>query len=324
MEKQEMESDEYGAVREQVMGNSGNESDKAGATEPAGTRKTSPRYLPFLLALLVLIIAASFYLEKNTSWTSSRENCSDGTPLNDCSITRPMYCMNGELVERASLCGCPDNYSVDQTHCVKVERCDDGTIYGKCSVKKPLYCRDGELIPDASYCGCPPDYSAKGENCEKIKRCRDGTLYLECSQDKPLYCKEGILVNNSQACGCPEGYINLGDTCVSPYDENPSERILPYTLRGNTSAISITVHEGLKEYLAALPRAYYCDPKCPTPQQIELHYLEDEKQKPQLMALEEKIKAQTNNSDDQAQNSCKPCAEHSLRHGRRSLRQPHQ
>ncbi len=294
-----MESDEYGTVRDLVLGNTGNKSNTADAAESTESANKKPKYFLFLLALLVLIIAASFYLEKNTSWKGSPEKCADGTLLNKCSNTRPMYCMNGLLVEKASLCGCPDGYAVDQSRCIKVERCSDGTIYGKCSTKKPLYCRNGELIPDASFCGCPPDNQAIGETCGKIKRCRDGTLYSECSQNKPLYCMEGLLVNNSQTCGCPEGYIKSGDGCISPYGGNPSERILPYTLRGKTSYLQITVHAGLNEYLAALPRIYYCDPKCPTPQQLELRYLEDGKQKPELLALAEKIKALSDKSDDQ-------------------------
>jgi hypothetical protein len=293
-----MESDEYGAVRDMVLGNTGNESNKAGAGEFTRSKKTKPKYLIFLLALLALIIAASFYLEKGTSWAGVPEKCADGTLPNKCSATRPMYCMNGALVEKASLCGCPDGYAVEQSRCVKVNRCGDGTIYGKCSTKKPLYCLDGELIPKASYCGCPEDDQVKGEACEKIKRCRDGTVYKECSPDKPLYCMDGLLVNNSQTCGCPGGYFLAGDGCISLYGESASERILPYTLRGKTSALQIAVHPSLKEYLAALPRIYYCDPKCPTPQQLELRYLEDEKQKPEILALAEKIKDLSNDPDD--------------------------
>jgi hypothetical protein len=36
-------------------------------------------------------------------------NCSDGTPHNGCSANRPLYCDNGNLVNRCSVCGCPAN-----------------------------------------------------------------------------------------------------------------------------------------------------------------------------------------------------------------------
>ena len=35
------------------------------------------------------------------------QTCSDGTPYNQCSITRPLYCNNGQLVNNCQQCGCP-------------------------------------------------------------------------------------------------------------------------------------------------------------------------------------------------------------------------
>jgi hypothetical protein len=295
-----MKSDEYGAVSDRVQGLAAGSGVNSSYSTEAGPGKLNYAYIIFLFALFVLIIAASFYLEKSVKWTEPSSKCSDGTLLNKCSATLPMYCMNGELVEKASLCGCPDDYAVNGSRCLLVQRCVDGTLYGKCSNKKPSFCSKGKLLSKATLCGCPEGYAAREENCEKIKKCRDGTIYEECSENKPLYCREGLLVNDSETCGCPEGYIIMEEGCVSPYGGNPAERILPYTLKGKTEALKMAVHASLKEYLAKLPRMYYCDPKCPTPQQLEMRYLEDEKQKPELMILVEKIERLSDDPADQA------------------------
>lgn len=36
-----------------------------------------------------------------------QQKCTDGTPFSQCSINKPKYCDNGNLVNRCSLCGCP-------------------------------------------------------------------------------------------------------------------------------------------------------------------------------------------------------------------------
>lgn len=45
--------------------------------------------------------------------------CSDGTPYGECSSNKPMYCDNGKLVEKASLCGCPSGYDVYGDLCIR-------------------------------------------------------------------------------------------------------------------------------------------------------------------------------------------------------------
>ncbi|MFZ2455743.1 MAG: transglutaminase-like domain-containing protein [Candidatus Altiarchaeia archaeon] len=296
----EKSSDEYDAVAQGVLGSKGGQADISNDISPPGQGRGNYFYLFFLVVLLGVIIAASFYLEYSAPVKVPSAGCVDGTPLSKCSATMPFYCMNGNLVKRASLCGCPDDYAVNGSGCVRVYRCVDGTLYGRCSDKPPFFCSMGELIPKASACGCPVDYLKKGVDCEKIRRCRDGTVYGNCSENKPIYCNEGLLVNDSQKCGCPEGFVALEDNCVSPYGGSPGVRLFPYTLRGTSSALPLSVHEGLKKYLSDLPRVYYCDPKCPTPQQLEMRYLADEKQKPELLALVEKIRKLSDDPSDQA------------------------
>ena len=48
--------------------------------------------------------------------------CSDGTLVGDCSITKPKYCGEGEvLVDDCSECGCSDGYECSEGKCVEVE-----------------------------------------------------------------------------------------------------------------------------------------------------------------------------------------------------------
>lgn len=45
--------------------------------------------------------------------------CTDGTPYGQCSPNKPKYCDNGNLIEKASLCGCPLGYEILDNHCIK-------------------------------------------------------------------------------------------------------------------------------------------------------------------------------------------------------------
>ena len=92
-------------------------------------------------------------------------NCSDGTLYNHCSKEKPYYCLNGTLIKKASICGCPTDYKIRGDDCEEIQRCSDGTIYGKCSSNKPFYCLNGTLVERASLCGCPVNEVPKGEVC---------------------------------------------------------------------------------------------------------------------------------------------------------------
>jgi len=55
----------------------------------------------FLILLFVLFFV---FLRDNL-------NCGDGTIVGKCSTVKPYFCLQGELVERASICGCLENLS---------------------------------------------------------------------------------------------------------------------------------------------------------------------------------------------------------------------
>jgi hypothetical protein len=45
--------------------------------------------------------------------------CSDGTLYGQCSSTKPKYCVNGNLIDDASACGCPAGYTSSGDSCIK-------------------------------------------------------------------------------------------------------------------------------------------------------------------------------------------------------------
>ena len=46
--------------------------------------------------------------------------CSDGTEYGSCSKEKPKFCYNGTLVNRASECGCPYEYTAQDEDCVSI------------------------------------------------------------------------------------------------------------------------------------------------------------------------------------------------------------
>ena len=58
--------------------------------------------LACFLIFLVLIVL----LFGNPASQEKLQTCGDGTSYNICSITKPYYCVNGSLIEKASVCGC--------------------------------------------------------------------------------------------------------------------------------------------------------------------------------------------------------------------------
>lgn len=49
------------------------------------------------------------------------QKCTDGTLYGQCSINKPKYCEKGNLIDKASLCGCPKGYEVAGKLCVSTQ-----------------------------------------------------------------------------------------------------------------------------------------------------------------------------------------------------------
>src|SRR3989344_9240624 len=73
------------------------------------------------------------------------KKCSDGTLYNQCSITKPLYCKEGRLINKCFLCGCSDDKLCQDDGSCKIKepepikKCSDGTLYNECSITKPLF-----------------------------------------------------------------------------------------------------------------------------------------------------------------------------------------
>ncbi|MEK6871656.1 MAG: hypothetical protein AABX16_02025 [Nanoarchaeota archaeon] len=91
-------------------------------------KKKSLTSLIILIMLLIIVDALSiaFYFQKDiynslTPPTNSSTNvCVDGTPYDECSINKPKFCYNGELVNKAFTCGCPEGYTIEFQSCKKL------------------------------------------------------------------------------------------------------------------------------------------------------------------------------------------------------------
>lgn len=142
--------------------------------------------------------------------------CSDGTPVGNCSATKPKICdIKGNLVDDVETCGCPENAFRSGDECVY--KCTDGTVLGECSEDKPYFCNmSAQLYERASVCGCPEGYDADGDSCRNS--CDDGTPKEACSENTPpYYCSgEYELVLNPQLCGCFEWEFMVSGNCYDP------------------------------------------------------------------------------------------------------------
>jgi len=71
-----------------------------------------------VILLLIFLIVADILAFMKTSETESFIGCGDGTISDQCSSDKPYFCLNKILVERPSLCGCPDGFEMDSDSCI--------------------------------------------------------------------------------------------------------------------------------------------------------------------------------------------------------------
>ncbi|NIO23048.1 MAG: PGF-pre-PGF domain-containing protein [Candidatus Aenigmarchaeota archaeon] len=100
--------------------------------------------------------------------TYNLEECSDWTPYNQCSATKPKYCSNGTLVDKCYLCDCPAG---------KVCRGD-----GTCVISY-YFCQNGDVYKNYT------NYTCINSQCQNITT---SILIDDCSEADETYCKEGI------------------------------------------------------------------------------------------------------------------------------------
>ena len=72
----------------------------------------------FLIVFILTFLALRISLSNTT--TEKIPICGDGTFYNTCSLTKPYFCNEGVLIEKASICGCNKNlaFSKENDFCV--------------------------------------------------------------------------------------------------------------------------------------------------------------------------------------------------------------
>ncbi len=153
--------------------------------------------------------------------------CSDGTLYNSCSLTKPIYCNQSQiLLENCGKCGCPDDKPTCNHNtgaCTSVKYCEDSTPYNSCSVSRPFYCDAGSIKSNCKVCGCPPGQVCESDSCKGVS-CSDGTPRVSCSMNKPYYCNESFsLVSKCGRCGCPGNMVCGSDGICNPSERPPAD-----------------------------------------------------------------------------------------------------
>ena len=71
----------------------------------------------FIFVLVLMVGGIYFFSEKRTN-SEKIFVCGDGTFYNSCSLTKPYFCANGALLEKASICGCSNSLKKEGDRCV--------------------------------------------------------------------------------------------------------------------------------------------------------------------------------------------------------------
>lgn len=106
-------------------------SDKPKAGDKSKTVKKvfldEKKYLVITLFVVVILFISIIVGVFSKAETTDQIFCGDGTEYNSCSLTKPYFCSeNGNLIDLASSCGCPDGFNQEGNFCtVDYERAKD-------------------------------------------------------------------------------------------------------------------------------------------------------------------------------------------------------
>ena len=74
-------------------------------------------FFPAFILVVILVMAILFLFPKKINESEVIDSCTDGTRDNSCSSIKPYYCLNTTLIERASICECPEGLTKDDDKC---------------------------------------------------------------------------------------------------------------------------------------------------------------------------------------------------------------
>lgn len=98
--------------------------------------------------------------------TIDNQQCSDGTAPQACSIARPQFCENGQLVNRCQTCGCPNTGDTCMPNGSCFLGCSDGTPRSTCSASVGVYCSStSTLIPLVTNCASEDGVAHTADDC---------------------------------------------------------------------------------------------------------------------------------------------------------------
>lgn len=75
-------------------------------------------WIIFIVFIILLIFIGDYFLNISGLWKQEQTTCGDGTLYNNCSLNKPYFCENGVLVEKASVCGCPEILTKNNDSCI--------------------------------------------------------------------------------------------------------------------------------------------------------------------------------------------------------------
>ena len=124
--------------------------------------------------------------------------CNDGTPHEQCSSTRPIYCEQGELIDNCSACGCP----VGQSSCR-----EDGSCIAQC--------QDGIDNDEDTFIDYPSD-----PGCESIldndeADCGNGVCQGIENREDCNVCSEDCMSGTYYNYSCGDGICDKYEDCVT-------------------------------------------------------------------------------------------------------------
>ncbi|MFH0713161.1 MAG: hypothetical protein V1722_01380 [Candidatus Micrarchaeota archaeon] len=141
--------------------------------------------------------------------------CSDGTQSGMCSSDFPKYCFNGQLIEKATLCGCPAGQTQDENNrnrCV-AQLCSDGTALNSCSSSKPQFCTsNANLVDRPTQCGCPTGSKLEGSVCAPL----NSICFVSSVSPSTVRAGQSAVVSVSYSdVQNAHGYVNCGNGQVA-------------------------------------------------------------------------------------------------------------